>query len=128
MYYFELEQPVRLRHDESWVLEYDARDPEYCLLSPLLKRSNMFPSLLHAQNNLVSAWAHEKVVLSEEIMEEYGLTYYLNNVRHYYGTKLSEKYPYDSAKTYTYRLENRDRVDSILLRQRNHSIMYRFLQ
>ena len=104
--YYELAKPVRLRHDAPWVMEYDIRNPNSFGFSPLPGANYSYPVLYNNQRVLLAVCDHKRVTLSQDIMNEYGLTNAYQSVRHYYGTSLNDRFTYSTQKTYTFRLEN----------------------
>ena len=96
-YYYELEDVVRLRHNQPWVLEYDAKNLRQLTLAPL-EPGNASTQVRLTQTGgqflLFRSRAYVKV-------DDNGKAVY-----HDYGTMLSELYSYSKYETYTFRLEN----------------------
>ena len=106
-YYYELDKPVRLYHNEPWVLEYDVRNPGFFVLAPLRTTVNdtHFSLMIRSRQNL---WFrdHDYVTLSDSDVKKYGLSGNNQYAYNYYGTPLDSLFTYNTKNIYTMHLEN----------------------
>ena len=96
-HWYELEHGVRLRHDNSWVLEYDVKNPGKFAFSPLqfVGADSMFR--LYQENMSYLFLQNRDLVLRYNR---------LSVDQHDYGSPLSSLFPYSQQETYAIRLEN----------------------
>ena len=111
-YYYELDEPVRLYHDKPWVMEYDIKNAGHFGFSPVgvAEVASQF-MLFNAKRNTLWAQNCEKVIVSDKIMKEYGLSTERQYIRHRYGTALGTLFTYNTKNIYTLRLENEINAD-----------------
>lgn len=101
-HYFELDQTVLLRHDETWVVEYDAVNPRLLALTPVENTvSKNYPQIW--QNGGAFVYVSAKLDRAEQDPYDKIDSQYVYSC---VGTTLKDLFSYDSKKLYTYRLEN----------------------
>ena len=110
-YYHELEETVRLRHDAPWVMEFDVRHPDSFGFSPLPITNYAYPVLHKNARAFLYLCDYGRMTVSQNIQNEYDLTDELQQIRHYYGTSLNDRFDYSLSKTYIFRMENELRAD-----------------
>lgn len=97
--FYRLDNPVQLRHDVPWSLEYDVSDAAFFSMGTVDSYETAAPFFDHWSNNLVLIGRYRKTLISESPKVEYA------NENYRYGTELA--YDYEAGHTYSYRYENR---------------------
>ena len=95
VYYYELGETIRLRHDKPWVIEYDVTGNQRIALTPFQNTNAV------TQPMLVQNTGRELFFVSGNYNHLIDANYY-----DYYGLKLSNLYSYSPNQPYTFRLEN----------------------
>lgn len=108
-YCYELDETVRLYHDEPWVLEYDIKNPGSFVLTsfnnPSASTSASMPCLRHWRKDYLFLWNEEHLQRQDKS----------HRVRNFYGTALNGLFSYSDSETYTFRLENEITPDGNML-------------
>ena len=101
-HYYELEHTIRLEHNKPWVLEYDVCTPGNIVLAPVSNAvTKTHPQI--TQSARTSLYAVSKDYAMAPGDDGTPDRYYAYN---YFGTKLTDLYPFAYQTTYTFRLEN----------------------
>lgn len=106
MPYHALSRPVRLYHDEPWVLEYNATKLTSFAMAPFQRIGAGDPYLWMQSGRFAAVRQLEYRVVTEGFKEEHGLKSTFQSINHYYGAHIREQYKYSSKTRYTVRLEN----------------------
>ncbi len=104
-YYFKLDEPIVLRHDKPWVIEYNMKGVKNLAFSALSGSNYCYPSLI--QYSRYNTWIYNYEVT--ELTEANGVADY--NL-HYVGVDMKDQFKYSSKHTYSFRIENKIAADS----------------
>ena len=116
--YFELDRAMRLEYDRPWVMEYTVTDPGKFVFTDVDSEGTAHPYFLNDDRNY----------LFVPIMQEIASGEYQTG---YYGIDLREKFIYNTADSYTLKLENvidGDGSNMIYLTVYNNTIQETVLQ
>ena len=102
-YYFLLDQPLVLRHDEPWVIQYDTQTTRSFMLSPWKTSSTCLPALYLYSNRYVWLYDYERLPVTDADKAA-GIKSKI--VAHYVGAKPQNHFQSSSARMYTFQLEN----------------------
>ena len=97
-YYYELNTPVHLNHDQPWVMEYDIKNPGDFVLSPL--------SHISSTSQKACLFTQGSTMLSFCLRKEGHGTAEVYPIRDFYGTPMDGLFSFSASTIYTYRLEN----------------------
>ena len=111
-YYYELDKPIRLFHNEPWVLEYDIKNPGTFVFAPL-NTEYSFSHISLLNNGRSQLWLRnrENVTVSSSIVNKYNLSGDSQYILHNYGLTLNKLFTYNTQNVYTLCLENEVHAD-----------------
>ena len=98
-YYYQLNEPVYLYHNQPWTVEYDAYKIKSFALSPTESAASL-PYLY--QYSRYHTWAVDYDYFPKDAQTGTQSTY----TNHYYGARIQDQFKYYSSHTYTYTLQN----------------------
>ena len=109
-YYHTLEETVKLKHNQPWVMEYAGKKISSLYLLQTTATASMTPCYLHSASKTAMFRAYETITLTEEekaILEADSSAKIAKNIYHYYGLDTTDMYNKAYSKnTLRFRMEN----------------------